>query len=174
MTIKNLPKQLALLIVFTLLFSLTACGGGGGETTPTPQPQAQTVTVTVALQGNAATIVGSVDLDVVLPDGFVLEIDTATGQPTDTALTFLVPGATFALNYLPETTAVNGEIKAGIIKSDGFAGNSSLVQVSRTYAAGATLPTANDFMVTVVASDLYGVALTGISEQISVSFQPAP
>jgi hypothetical protein len=170
MTIKRLSKRLFFLLACTLLFTLTACGGGGGETTL----QAQKVTAAFALQGSAATIVGAVDLDVVLPAGFVLEIDTATAQPIDTALTSLVPGATFVPNYLPETTAANGEIKVGIIKSDGFAGNSSLMQVSRTYAAGATLPSADDFMVTVIASDLNGATLPSISGKISISTQPAP
>lgn len=51
---------------------------------------------------------------------------------------------------------VNGEIKAGIVKSDGFAGSASLMQISCIYAAGATLPSA------------------GISGKISISTQPAP
>lgn len=171
MKIMHLTKLLPLLLTFTFLISLTACGGGGGGTAA---PQAQKVTVTLGLQGSAATIVGAVDIDAVLPDGFVLELDTATGLPTDTALTLLVPGATFAPNYIPETTAANGEIKAGIIKSDGFAGNASLVEMTHTFAAGATLPIASDFTVTVVASDLNGATLTGISELISISVQAVP
>lgn len=172
--IKPLLKLLPLLLTFTFLLSLTACGGGGG-TTPTPQPQAQAqkVTATFALQGSAATFVGAVDLDVVLPDGFVLEVDSSN-QPTASALTFLVNGATAVVNYTPETIAVNGVIKAGIIKVDGFAGNTTLMQISRTYAAGTTLPTADDFMVTVVASDLNGVPLTGVTAQVSISNQVAP
>jgi hypothetical protein len=157
---------LPLLLTFTLLLSLSACGGGGE---PTPQPQK--VTVTLGLQGNAATVVGSVDVDIVLPDGFVLEM-APSGQPADTALTTLVLGATFAANYIPETTVANGEILVGIIKGDGFAGNASLVQISRNYIAGATLPTAADFIVTVVASDLTGAPLTNISGQINVNTQP--
>lgn len=175
MMIKTAPRLLNLLLSFALLFTLSACGGGGGGgTTPTPQPQAQKVTVTLGLQGNAATTVGSVDIDVVLPDGFVLETDAATGLPTNAALTLLITGATFAPNYIPETAAVNGAIKAGIIKSDGFAGNASLVRMTHTFAAGATLPNANDFMVTVIASDLNGAPLTGISELISISVQAVP
>jgi hypothetical protein len=175
MMIKQRTKLLTLVLALTLLLTLTACGGGGGdEGGGGTTQQAQKVTATFALQGSAVTIVGAVDLDVLLPAGFVLETDTTTGQPIDTALTFLVPGATFVPNYLPETTAVNGEIKAGMIKSDGFAGNSSLVQVSRTYAAGTNRPSANDFMVTVIASDLNGATLAGISGKISISTQPAP
>jgi hypothetical protein len=167
MTIKYFSKRLPLFLSFTLLLFLTACGGGDGGGQP------QKVTATFALQGNAATTVGAVDLDVVLPSGFALETDSSN-QPTASALTFLVTGATFVPNYTPETATANGAIKAGIIKSDGFAGNSSLLQISRIYAAGAILPTADDFMVTVVVSDLNGVALTGISGQSSVSSQPVP
>lgn len=169
MTIKHLSKLLPLLSALSLLLFLTACGGGGGETTS----QSQKVTTTFVLQGDAALLVGAVDLDLLLPAGFGLETDSSN-QPTASALTILVDGATAAVNYTPETIAVNGAIKAGIIKSDGFAGNSSLLQISRTYAAGVTLPTAGDFIVTVAASDLSGVALTGISGQINVSSQPAP
>lgn len=164
---KHLSKLLSLLLTFTLLL-LSACGGGGGG--PTPQPQK--VTVTLGLQGDAATVVGSVDVDVVLPDGFVLEMDNSTNQPTATALSIMVSGATFAANYIPESTVANGEILAGIIKGDGFAGNASLVQIFRTYAAGTTLPTADEFIVTVVASDLDGVPLTNISGQINIDTQP--
>lgn len=172
MTIKYLSKLFFLLFTSTLLLSLTACGGGGGGDGETI-PQAQKVTATFALQGNAAALVGAIDLDILLPAGFVLETDSSN-QPTASALIFLVNGATAVANYTPETSAANGAIKAGIIKIDGFAGNSSILQISRTYAVGATLPTAGDFMVTVTASDLNGVALPGISGQISVSSQPAP
>lgn len=171
MTIKHLSKLFPLLSALSLLLSLAACGGGGGGGETIPQPQR--VTAIFALQGNAAALVGAVDLDVLLPAGFVLEIDSFN-QSTDSALTFLVNGATAVVNYTPETNAANGAIKAGIIKIDGFAGSSSLMQISCTYAVGATLPTANDFMVTVTASDLNGVALTGISGQTNVSSQPAP
>lgn len=171
MIYQYLSKRLLFLLPFTILIALTACGGGGGGGGGTA-PQAQKVTATLGLLGSASTTVGSVDIDVVLPYGFVLETDTATGLPLDTVLTLLVPGATFAPNYIPETASANGGIKAGIIKSDGFAGNASLVQLTHTFAAGATLPTADDFIVTVVASDLNGVPL-GITEQISISTQPA-
>jgi hypothetical protein len=181
MTIKQTTKLLTLLLSLTLLLTLTACGGGGGGGDAGSGGgggggitlQAQKVTVTLGLQGNAAATVGSVDLNVLLPTGFVLEID-GTAQPTAAAMTLLVPGATTAANYTPATTAANGEIKAGIIKTEGFAGNAVLLQISRTYAAGATLPTAGDFMVTVIASDLNGIALTGISTQISINTQSVP
>ena len=166
--IKHHSKLLPLFLTFTFLLLLSACGSED------PTPQRQKVTVTLGLQGSAATVVGSVDVDVVLPDGFVLEMDNPSGQPIDTALSLLVSGATFSSNYIPETSIANGEIIVGIIKGDGFAGNASLVQISRTYAAGTTLPTADDFIVTVVASDLDGVPLTDITGQINIDTEPVP
>lgn len=170
MTIKHLSKLFTFFLTATLLSSLTACGGGGGESTPAPQPQAQAqkVTVTLGLQGSAATIVGSVDLDVVLPDGFVLETDSSN-LPTASALTFIVNSDYAVANYTPETPTVNGAINSAIIKTTGFAGNTNLMQISRTYAVGTTLPTVDDFMVTVVASDLNGVPLTAVTAQVSIS-----
>lgn len=166
-------KLLSLLLPLSLLIALTACGGGGGGGEATPTPQAQKVTVTIGLQGNSAVTVGSVDLDVVLPDGFVLETDNVA-QPPASALTLLIDNATTATNYTPETSASNGGIRAAIIKTDGFAGNAGLMQLSRIYTAGATLPKTDDFMVTVIASDLNGAPLTGITAQVNITAQPAP
>ena len=176
MRIKQTAQLLILLLSLTLLLTLTACGGGGGGGSEGDGGgttlQAQKVTATFALQGGA-TIVGSVDLEVVLPVGFVLETDN-TAQPTASSMTLLVNGATSAVNYTPATIAANGEILVAIIKSDGFVGNTNLIQMSHIYAAGTTLPTADDFMVTVGASDLNGVPLTGITAQVSISNQAVP
>lgn len=169
--LKPLTKLLALLFSFSILLILTACGGGGSGDDVSPRPQK--ATVTFALQGGPA-IVHSVQLQVVLPDGFVLETDTSN-QPTGSALTLLVTGAELNdVSYLPATSASNGEIIAAIGKIEGFPGDASLMQISSTYAPGAALPTVGDFIVTVDASDLNGVALSGISEKISVDIQPAP
>lgn len=166
-----LKKLLILLFSLTLLLVLNACGGGGGSTPAATPSTAQKVTVTFALQGAPDTIY-SADLDVVLPDGFVLETDSPN-QPTASALSFLVVGATAVVNYLPATTA-NGEIIVGIIKSDGFSGGASLMQIVCTYPAGATLPTADDFIVTAFASDSAGVDLSGISAKLSVTTEAIP
>ncbi|PKN12661.1 MAG: hypothetical protein CVU69_06405 [Deltaproteobacteria bacterium HGW-Deltaproteobacteria-4] len=169
-----LKKLLILLFFLTLLLVLNACGGGGGSTpaaTPSTPSTAQKVTVTFALQGAPDTIY-SADLDVVLPDGFALETDSLN-QPTASALSFLVIDATAVVNYLPATTA-NGEVIVGIIKSDGFSGDASLMQIVCVYPAGATLPTADDFIVTAFASDSAGVDLSGISAQLSVTTEAVP
>jgi hypothetical protein len=170
--LKPLTKLLSLLFSFSALLILTACGGGGknGDNT---SPQPQKATVTFALQDGPASVY-SVQLHVVLPDGFVLETDISN-QPTDRALTLLVTGAELNdVAYIPATPAINGELIAAIGKVEGFPGDASLMQISCTYAPGVTLPTVGDFMVTVDASDMNGVPLGGISEKISIVIQPAP
>lgn len=166
MKMNHLSRKLTLILSFILLFFLTACGDGGTTSTP------QKITVTFSLSGNAATTVGSVDLGVVLPDGFVLAMDNSTNQPTDAALSILVTGATFAANYIPATAVANGEVLAGIIKGNGFVGNANLVQITSTFSAGSTLPAVDDFKVTVVARDLNGVEMSEITAQVSINTEP--
>lgn len=171
MKIKRLTKLLSRLFSFSFLLILTACGGGGGGSDASPQPQK--ATVTFALQGGPA-IVNSVQLNVVLPEGFVLETDTSD-QPTVSALTLLVTRAEINdFSYTPETPVINGEITVAIAKVDGFPGDANLMQISCTYAPGTTLPTVDDFIVTVDASDLNGASLVGITEKISIVIQPDP
>lgn len=175
MTTKTLLKLFTLLCSLALILVLSACGSGGS--TPTKvQLQPQKVTATVALQGAPETIVGAVRLDVVLPTGFVLETDSSS-QPTVSALTFLVPGDNVltATTYIPETGTANGLITTGIIKPNGFAGNATLLRISCIYPVGATLPTAEDFIVSLTtASDTEGLDLNGLSLQITISTETAP
>lgn len=71
MTIKPLAKLLALLFIFTLLFSLTACGGGGGEgggdTAATNPANATPVSIAGAdkrvLLGDTVTLDGTASSD---------------------------------------------------------------------------------------------------------------
>ena len=168
MTLKTLIKLLA----FTLLFLLTACGADDTSDPTKLSPQAHKVTVTIGLNGSAATTIGSVDLDVLLPAGFVLETDSS-GQPTASALTFLVAGAMSEVNYVGSTGAIN----AKIIKTDGFPGDADLMRISRVYPADATLPTDTSFSVTVVAYDVGDpqnpTVISGLAERITVSTELA-
>lgn len=168
MTIKPLTKLLSFALSLTLSILLTACGDDVSAPTQL-SPQAHKVTITIGLNGSPATMISSVNLDVILPQGFVLETDDS-GQPTDSALTFLVDGTMPAVNY----ASANGEIKAAIIKTDGFAGDVDLMQIACIYPANATLPTENDFIVTAVAYDFNATAVDDISEKISISIQLAP
>lgn len=168
MTIKPLTKLLFLTLPFTLLLLLAACGDDVSDPTRL-SPQAHKVTVTIGLNGNPVTMIGSVDLDVILPEGFVLETDSS-GQPSESALTFLVDGAMSDVNYASAT----GEINAAIIKTAGFAGNADLMQISRIYPANATLPTDNQFSVTVVAYDFNTTTVNDISAMIRINIQLAP
>lgn len=172
MTIKSLTKLPSLISSFSLLLLLAACGDDSAAPTRL-NPQAHKVTVTIGLQGSPATMIGSVDLDVILPAGFVLET-ASSEQPTESALIFLVDGATADVNYIQEDVSANGEIKAVIIKTDGFAGDADLLQISRIYPANATLPTADNFIVTAVAYDFNTTVVDAITEKISISTQLAP
>lgn len=171
-TIKPLSKLLAFTLSCTLLLLLAACGEDGSDPDRL-SPQAHKVTLTIGLNGSPSATIGSADLDVILPEGFVLETDNS-GQPTANALTFLVAGAMSVVSY----DSANGEIKTKIIKNDGFAGDAELMQISCLYPANATLPTGNTFGVTVVAIDindpLNPIVIEGISEKISISIQAAP
>lgn len=166
--LKPLTKLFFYTLPLTFLLFLAACGDDVSAPTKL-LPLAHTVTVTIGLSGSPETMVGSVDLAVVLPAGFVLETDSS-GQPTASALTFLVDGAMADVNY----SSATGEISAAIIKTDGFAGNADLLQISGTYPANAILPTENSFAITAVAYGFNTTAVDDISDKINISVQLAP
>ncbi len=143
----SMLKSFALVL---LLLPLFACGGGGGMTTmiSTTTPTAQKVELTIGLQGSGT--VGAVDVEIVLPAGFILELDE-TGKPTEAALIELVSGGTMEINYIAETAQTNGMLDIGLINVTGFAADAALLKVSRVYAAGATLPSVDDFAVSLEA-----------------------
>jgi hypothetical protein len=161
-------KVLALVL---LLIPLLACGGGGGGDTPAPAAVAQRVDLTAGLEGDGA--VGAVDVEIVLPEGFILEVDDS-GQPTDTALAKLVEGGNMAVNYTPETEATNGQLIIAIISASGFEPSADLLKVSRIYAAGASLPAADDFAISIEAFDLDGAAMPALSLITNLTITPVP
>lgn len=159
-------------LTLTIFLLLTACG----EDTSAPtrlSPLPHTVTVTFGLQGSSATTVSGVDLDVLLPPGFVLETDNL-GDPTDNALKFLVDNdedQVFAdANYKEE----NRTIKAVITKTYGFAADADLMQISCIYPANTILPTLESFSVTAVANDLTPTPRSDISYGIRIDIQLTP
>lgn len=164
-----MTKLLVLMLSSTLLL-LTACGDDVSDPTKL-MPLAHKVTVTIALNGSPETMIGSVGLDMVLPEGFVLETDSM-GQPTGSALSFLVNGAMADVNYISNT----GELNAAIIKTEGFAGDTALMQISCIYPANAIIPTKNDFIVNAVTydADPQNPKAIDISEKISISIELAP
>lgn len=168
MMINPLKKQILYTLSLTLLLFLAACGDDVSAPTKL-LPLPHTVTVTMGLSGSPETMVGSVDLAAILPAGFVLETDSS-GQPTASALTFLVDGAMADVNYVGAT----GEINVAIIKTDGFAGNADLLQISGTYPANTILPTENSFTITAVAYGFNTTAVEDISDKINISVQLAP
>lgn len=168
MMLKPLTKLFFYTLPLSFLLFLAACSDDVSAPTKL-LPLAHTVTVTVGLSGSPETMVGSVDLAVVLPAGFVLETDSS-GQPTASSLTFLVDGAMADVNYVSAT----GELTAAIIKIDGFAGNADLLQISATYPANAILPTGNSFSITAVAYGFNTTAVDDISDKININVQLAP
>lgn len=168
MTLKPLTKLFFYTLPLTFLLFLAACG----DDVSAPSkllPLAHTVTVTIGLSGSPETRIGSVDLDVILPPGFVLETDSS-GQPVNSALTFLVDGAMADVNY----ASANGKITAAIIKTDGFAGNADLMRISGVYPAETVLPTGNSFIINAVAYSFNTTAVDDISDKINISVQLAP
>lgn len=164
MQIKVLTKLLAM----ATLLLLTGCGDEVSDASKL-LPLPHTVTATIGLSGSPETRIGSVDLAVTLPAGFVLETD-GSGQPPASALTFLVDGALADFNY----SSATGEISAAIIKTDGFAGNADLLRISGTYPADAVLPAVNSFAITAVAYGFNTTAVDDISDKINISVQLAP
>jgi hypothetical protein len=156
---------LKVLVLVLLLIPLFACGGGD---TSTP---AQRVDLRIGLEGDG--IVGAVDVEIVLPEGFVLKVDDA-GQPTDTALVMLVEGGDMEVNYTPETEASNGQLIIAIINASGFEASADLLKISRVFAAGTSRPTADDFAISIEAYDLEGVALPALALITSLTITPVP
>jgi hypothetical protein len=156
---EKMNKSILKFLAPFLLLPLFACGGGSGSAAPHAATEQQ-VDLTVALQGSG--IPGAVDIVVVLPEGFILEVDE-DGEPTDTALVELVESAFMMVSYTPETTEDNGRLAIAFINTSGFAEDAAMFKISKIYAAGSAPPSEDDFEVTLMAFDLDGVELPGIT-----------
>ena len=147
MTIKHLSKLLSLLLTFTLLLSLIACGGGGGGGEEDPVPVVKTAKLTIGIQrldATQGTNVGSVDLDVTLPTAFVLQT-TTTNIPT--TMTAQVTG----LNVQQGVNYTHPTLTLTLIKGDATAfSTGNLVSFTRTLQSGEALPTASSFQLNLI------------------------
>ena len=134
MTLKN-PLKL-LIFSLTFLLVLTACGGGGDDEDPVPL--VKTARVTIGIQRNDNTQVnnvGSVALEITLPDAFTLD-----GIPTS-----IVPLVT-GLNTLQGTNYIHPLLILSLIKDDATAfSTGNLVSFSRTLQGGEGLPAKESF-----------------------------
>lgn len=138
MTIKNLIKLLPLLLSFTLLLLLTACGSDED-----PAPAGKSAKMTIGIQridGNPGTNVGSVALNITLPAAFTLKTDV-DGIPTSTKMLvdgLLVDGA---CNYVHPT------LTFALIKSDGTSfPTGDLISFSLPLQEDEVLMVATDFL----------------------------
>ncbi|MDZ4183504.1 MAG: hypothetical protein U1D97_00825 [Desulfuromonadales bacterium] len=138
MMIKNLMKLLILLFSLTVLLTLSACGGGGGGDNEDPVPSVKTARVTIGIQRNDNTQVnnvGSVALEITLPDAFTL----------DDIPTSIVPLVT-GLNTLQGTNYIHPLLILSLIKENATAfPTGNLFSFSRPLQSGEGLPTPESF-----------------------------
>jgi hypothetical protein len=140
MTLKNPLKLLMLLFSLTLLLVLTACGGGGGGDNEDPVPSVKTARVTIGIQKNDNTPennVGSVALEITLPDAFTLTVGT---DGTPTSIIPLVGG----LNSLQGTNYIHPLLTLSLIDANAFS-TGDLISFSRPLQSGEGLPAPESF-----------------------------
>jgi hypothetical protein len=162
---KHLLNVTVKLLMIAALLSLTACGGGGGGGTPI---QEQAV-VDMSLTGGNDTI-GSIYVELVLPEGFTLDTDSE-GLPTDNALGTAIANSYIQANYMPEDATDLGQLNLALIGSNGFpAGVFSTLR--HDLAAGEALPLETEFQVgTLTVTDLNGVELSGYDLEFTIQKQ---
>ena len=170
-----ISKIIYVLMVFSLL-SLTACGGGGGGGTTDDgtngggglEPSSQAV-ANMILTGGADTV-GSVSLDLELPEGFTLEIDNEGNLVEGVLTTDLPPDTHVEKVYQQEDSFNYGLLQIAIINPYGFsAGDFCSIH---NLTAGDYLPLPEEFTVTSLSvTDLNGVELLGYDVTITVEQQ---
>lgn len=139
MMLKNRLKLLTLLFSLTLMLVLTGCGGGGGDDED-PVPSVKTARVTIGIQRNDNTQVnnvGSVALEITLPDAFTLTVGT-DGTPTS-----IIP-LVGSLNSLQGTNYIHPLMTLSLIDANAFS-TGDLISFSRPMQSGEGLPAPESF-----------------------------
>jgi len=117
----------------------------------------------MALRGSVDTI-GSVALDLELPEGFIQGTDQGT-LATD------LPDTYIEAVYLPENSVEYGLLQMGLISAQGFS-SQQFCTLSKEITAGETLPSQEEFVVTALTvTNLDGVELSGYDLAISIQRQ---
>jgi hypothetical protein len=159
------------LTAIVLLLSLAACGGGGGGgegggSKPVAQQQA---VVGMTLTGGSGTV-GSVYLELELPDGFTLKTD-AQGNLSEGVLITNQPDTYMESVYLPEGNVNYGLLRMASIRSNGFL-TQKFCTLFHDLATNEVLPSREEFVVkTLTVTNLNGVRLSGYDVAISVQKQ---
>ncbi len=157
---KNRINPPVKLLLVTLRLCLTACGHGGDGTSALDRP-----VISLSLVGDSATI-GSLQFDLIFPQGFSLPTDAQGQLAADVVTT--VAASEISFNYLPEDALNLAQLTLARINANGFLPG-QLATLTWTPAAGETLPQSSDFTISnLLVTDINGVDLTGYSLEISV------
>lgn len=157
-------KTMTRLLLLCMLLALTACGGGGNDTE-------ELVVINLSLVGSSTATVGSVQFDLILPDGFALPADNA-GNLDAGVLAQVVTDSTVAAYYQPETTTEHGVLSMGLIKADsaGFSPG-KLVTFTRVLNIDEALPIIAEFVVENLEVSDGSTLLSGFTISISIEKQ---
>jgi hypothetical protein len=167
-----------LLMALVGMISLSGCGGGGGgEGTPAPQPATQptSAVLNISTQGTlpGGTQIGGLDVTLALPAGVTVKSVTS---PPETDSGVVVTSGVAAANstvlstYTAAAGASAGKVRVLLANPNGF-GTGEFMTIHCDIAPGNT-PTASDFILSgFVASDLNGVAISGLNSAFTAAFQ---
>lgn len=163
-----LKKLHTILFYLSLTMLLSACGGGGGTSAPAPAPTKAIIKVSTA-NVPANTLVGSVQISIVLPAGVVPSVlsgNDASGSVV--ASGNAGSGLLTASSYDASTRTLT----PGTVSGNGFVSGEFLT-ITCSIATGANVSAA-DFPsnATVnVISDQNGITIPGATSPLSVTFQ---
>lgn len=164
----NIAKYLMLALS---LLALTACGGGGGgggEAPIQPAGPAQAV-ISLALTGGS-DVIGSISVDIDLPEGFSLPVDV-DGELIAGILGTNLQNATVLAKYQPEDALTVGHLRLVFIDFDGFSPG-EFATLIRDMTLGEVLPLAVGFTVSnLTVTGLDTTELFGYNLDITVQSQ---
>jgi hypothetical protein len=161
----NKPSLKLLLAI--LLLTFTACGGGGGGGDATPSGDEQAV-VSLTLTGGVEDTIGSIEFELILPEGFSLATDG--DELAEGVLSVSVAGSTVVTNYLPEDSENLGQLNFTLIKDTGFSADDFVATLVHDLVQGEAIPSDTSFTVSELEVTNGGEDL-GYSLSISVQQQ---
>lgn len=159
-------RKLFLLFALSSLFIITACGskGGGGGSTAV---QLTTAKLKLSTSGSlpAGTLIGGIDVTIVLPDGVSAMSTTApiTDSGVVTASGLATPSsATVMGKYSAASGATHGNVRVLLAYPNGLT-KGEFATVNCEIASG-NVPTEDQFIINATeVKDINGVVITGMS-----------